>query len=103
MTYISDLQQYLDEKGGINQELVSDEKQFAVFLSRVVEFATRMLPKTLTKTDIECFSSSCEGIIQTAIKYDHSEIHWYCPVCENEGRITDWQGTIWDKRKPAKG
>jgi len=24
------------------------------------------------------------------------EIHWYCPECENEGLISNWQGTRWD-------
>lgn len=28
----------------------------------------------------------------------NEEIHWYCPDCENEGVINEWQKTKWDNR-----
>jgi hypothetical protein len=28
----------------------------------------------------------------------NEEIHWYCPECENEGVISEWQKTKWDNR-----
>lgn len=27
---------------------------------------------------------------------DGKEIHWYCPECEDEGVISESQGTRWD-------
>ena len=29
----------------------------------------------------------------------NEEIHWYCPDCENEGVISEWQKTKWDNHK----
>jgi hypothetical protein len=26
-------------------------------------------------------------------------IHWFCPDCNDEGFINDWQGLIWDMRE----
>jgi hypothetical protein len=29
---------------------------------------------------------------------EDESIHWYCPVCGDNGRISGWQNTRWDKR-----
>ncbi len=35
-------------------------------------------------------------MIKTALRPDTEQIHWYCPDCENEGLISNWQRTKWD-------
>lgn len=69
------------------------------FLKKVIWTTTKDLPKTLTKTDINCFEKGCSGMIKTAFRPDTEEIHWYCPECENEGLISGWQKTEWDTRQ----
>jgi hypothetical protein len=27
---------------------------------------------------------------------EHEAIHWYCPVCDDQGVIRGWAGTLWD-------
>ena len=63
-----------------------------------VSITTKNLPDTLTTTDVKCFKNGCSGMIKSAFRPDTEEIHWYCPDCENDGLINDWQGTKWDNR-----
>jgi hypothetical protein len=69
-----------------------------VFMALIVDTTTKNNPSSLTITEIRCFKKGCHGLIKTAIRSDTEEIHWYCPVCENEGVISNWQGTKWDNR-----
>jgi RNA polymerase subunit RPABC4/transcription elongation factor Spt4 len=41
-------------------------------------------------------------MIKTAVRPDTTEIHWYCPECEKEGLINNWQGTEWDQSGKSK-
>ena len=72
-------------------------KELLEFLKLVIDATTRTLPATLTTTDVRCFGIGCDGLIKTALRPDTEEIHWYCPECEKEGLINNWQGTIWDQ------
>lgn len=38
---------------------------------------------------------SCKGILKIQFEID-DRIHWFCPVCKDEGLIDGWQGLIWD-------
>ncbi|MCK4796761.1 MAG: hypothetical protein KAT05_05225 [Spirochaetes bacterium] len=38
----------------------------------------------------------CEGIIHSKLNPEGTEIEWWCPVCMDKGRISDWRGTRWD-------
>ena len=93
------MQHFLDEKGNIPKEMPKEARELASFHALVVDTTTKTLPSTLTSTDIRCFNKGCYGLIKTAIKHNHDEIHWYCPDCENEGMISNWQKTKWDNRR----
>ena len=76
---------FLDEKGNIPTEMPKQARELASFMALVVDSTTKTLPSTLYK--------GCHGLIKTALMPKTEEIHWYCPDCENEGVISDWQGT----------
>jgi hypothetical protein len=38
----------------------------------------------------------CPGEIETDFEPDTDTIVWWCPVCGENGYITNWQGTLWD-------
>ena len=38
----------------------------------------------------------CPGMIQTDQDTETEDIIWWCPVCNDTGVISSWQGTIWD-------
>jgi hypothetical protein len=36
----------------------------------------------------------CQGMLEVELLQDH--IQWECPLCGDEGAVTDWKGLIWD-------
>ncbi len=94
--YFTNLSHLLDHEGNFPKKLQKEAKELAVFLPLVTDYTTRVKNTTLSPTDIRCFNKGCHGMISSAIRPDTKEIHWYCPVCENEGIVTGWEGTKWD-------
>jgi len=41
----------------------------------------------------------CLGVIESELNPEGNELHWWCSVCGDNGRISNWAGTRWD---PAK-
>jgi hypothetical protein len=97
--YITNIQHLLDASVKMQKEMPKEVRDLIGFLKLVINTTTKILPHTLTTTDIPCFRKSCDGLIKTALRLSNEEIHWYCPKCENEGIISGWQGTKWDNRK----
>ena len=89
---------FLDEKGNIPKEMPKEARELVCFFVLVIDTTTKSNPSSLTSTEIRCFKKGCHGMIKTALRSDTEEIHWYCPVCENEGVISNWQGTKWDNK-----
>lgn len=93
------MQHFLDETGNIPKEMPKESREFASFISLVVDTTTQNNHQTLTSTDIRCFQKGCNGNIKTALRLKTDEINWFCPDCENEGVISNWQKTKWDNHK----
>jgi hypothetical protein len=96
--YLSNMQHFLDMEGNISEYMPKEEREMVSFMASVVDTTTKNNPQTLTQTDIQCFAKGCYGLIKTALVPKTEEIHWYCPDCENEGVISEWQKTKWDNR-----
>jgi methionyl-tRNA synthetase len=94
--YISNMTHFLDEQGNIPKQMPKEAREHANFMALVVDNTTKNYPQTLTSTNTRCFEKGCHGMIKTALMVKSSEIHWYCPDCENEGVISEWQKTKWD-------
>jgi hypothetical protein len=96
--YITNIQHLLDASEKMSEEMPREARELASFLALVIDATTLKCPHTLTSTDVRCFQKGCSGKIKTALRPDTSEIHWYCPDCENEDVISEWQKTKWDNR-----
>lgn len=89
--YISDARHFLDDKGAL-APLRGPAKAMAEFDSGVIAYATDfddvgvMLPR--------CFKCK-RGTVWAELAQDDA-IVWHCPCCQTEGRISNWQGTLWD-------
>ena len=94
--YITNIQHLLDASAKMPNEMPKEARELISFLTLIIDITTKNLPHTLTATDVRCFEKRCNGMIKTALRPDTEEIHWYCPDCENEGLISNWQGTRWD-------
>jgi hypothetical protein len=96
--YITDIRHLLDASLKMGEEMPAEARDLSMFVTRIVDSTTKTLPQTLTFTDVTCFRKGCDGLIKSSLRPDNDEIHWFCPACEKEGLISNWQGTKWDHR-----
>jgi hypothetical protein len=38
----------------------------------------------------------CGGLLTLFFDVDTFDVLWFCPVCDDNGRISGWEGTFWD-------
>jgi hypothetical protein len=91
-----DMINFLDETGKISDSLSKEKKGIAIFLGLIIEAATKVFPIPISKTDIKCINTKCNGRINTHLRNSRENIQWYCPICQINGEITNWYGTQWD-------
>ena len=97
--YLTNFKHFLDDKTmDIPLQMPLEARERANFFALIIDATTQNSPPTLTETDVHCFEKGCNGKIKTALRLKNEEINWFCPDCENEGVISEWQKTKWDKR-----
>ena len=89
--YITDARHLLDDKGAI-APLRGPAKATADFHAGVIADATDFDDAGVTLP--RCFKCK-KGTVEAALAQDDA-IVWHCPRCQDEGRISNWQGTLWD-------
>lgn len=89
--YISDARHFLDDKGAI-APLRGPAKAMAEFHAGVIAYATDFDDVGVTLP--RCFKCK-KGTVQAELAQDDA-IVWDCPRCQAQGRISNWQGTLWD-------
>mgnify|MGYP003445945876 CR=1 FL=1 len=89
--YITDARHFLDDKGAI-APLRGPAKAMADFHAGVIAYATDFDDTGVTLP--RCFKCK-KGTVEAALAQDDA-IVWHCPRCQVEGRISNWQGTLWD-------
>ena len=89
--YITDLTHVLDGSGAI-APIKGAARAMAQFLVDVVAHATDESDASLAAPT--CFK--CKKGPVTAVRAADDAVVWKCPKCEAEGRISKWQGTLWD-------
>jgi hypothetical protein len=89
--YITDARHFLDEKGAIGPQR-GPAKAMAEFHAQVIACATDD-GHTGVKAPT-CFKCK-KSAVAPALAQDGA-IYWACPRCNAEGRISHWQGTLWD-------
>ena len=92
-TYVTDLRHFLDECGEIVKDMPADARQLASFLALIVDEVSRC--REHAELSLRCRKPTCPGTI-VAIN-ESGEIHWQCPVCNQNGVIRNWRGTKWDQ------
>jgi hypothetical protein len=77
--------------------------RLAVFFSMIVSAATSRPDHggEPVDSDVGCRRRPgrrpCPGIIRVAIDRPSEHVQWMCTECNDEGVITNWRGTSWDK------
>jgi hypothetical protein len=93
--YITDARHFLDEKGALGPQK-GPAKAMAEFHANAITYATAAAPAGVkAPTCFKCKKTSVEVVIAP-----DEAIYWACPRCEAEGRISNWQRTLWDLTDP---
>jgi len=88
---ITDARHFLDDKGA-TAPLRGPAKAMSDFHAGVIAYATDFDGAGVTLP--RCFNCK-KGTVEAALAQDDA-IVWHCPRCRVEGRISNWQGTLWD-------
>jgi hypothetical protein len=98
--YVSDLTHFLDKSGAIGP-VKGPARAMAQFHVDVVAHASDATSNALPAP--RCFK--CKKGAVEAVRAHDDAIVWVCPRCRTEGRISNWQGSLWDlrDRPPAPG
>lgn len=91
--YVSDLTHFLDKSGAIGP-VKGPARAMAQFHVDVVAHASDTTSKALPAP--RCFK--CKKVAVEAVRAHDDAIVWVCPRCRTEGRISNWQGSLWDLR-----
>ena len=89
--YITDLKHFLDSRGAIGPS-----KGPALAMA---QFQTDVVARATDTTDRAPGAPTCfkckKSAVEVALARDEAVV-WKCPRCQTEGRISNWQGTLWD-------
>lgn len=95
--YITDLTHFLDSSGAIGP-VKGPARAMAQFHVDVVAHAPDGTADALPAP--RCFK--CKKSPVAAVPAQDGAITWACPACHTDGRISNWQGSLWDLRdRPA--
>ena len=82
---------FLDEKGAIGPKR-GPAKAMAEFHAGAITYAT-----DFGETGVVApFCFKCKKATVEPVIAQDDAIYWSCPRCKAEGRISHWQGTLWD-------
>lgn len=91
--YVTDLTHCLDKTGAIGPAK-GPARAMAQFQVDVVAHASDRTSTALPSPT--CFKCK-KGAVQARRALDEAVV-WNCPQCGIEGRISNWQGSLWDLR-----
>lgn len=91
--YITDLTHLLNKSGAIGPEK-GPARAMAQFHVDAVAHASDSTSETLPTP--KCFECS-KGAVEAVLAQDNAVV-WVCPKCRIGGRISNWQGSLWDLR-----
>ncbi len=103
-TWVTDITHFLDEKGGIPEDLSGPARSLANHVGAVITAATAPGGFSDPEIEVKCRCrpnrGPCPGVINHIIEPGGEErIFWRCTVCGDNGEISNWKGSIWDCRQ----
>ena len=95
----TNLQHFLDEKGGTSQLPDAALALVEHFGAIVAEVTLDFTGQKIEITSVKCRNPDipdCNGTIVSVIGHRLEAINWFCKTCGDSGSITGWEDTLWD-------
>ena len=101
MAWIIDITHYLSNNK-LKTKMSVPAKKYAEYIECIITITTINKSGIEHKTTISCkrrpHRKPCTGKLIVYCESSTSKITCYCPVCGDNGIISNWQGTRWDLR-----
>jgi hypothetical protein len=103
MTWVTDLSHFIDaQTGHLPTNVPGPARRLMEHQTRIVAAATTAVGGDGRHPDqIKCHRRpghrACPGVIEHRLWADQ-RITWSCPSCGDNGVISNWQSTAWDRR-----
>ena len=101
MAMITNIQHFMDGSKAA-KKLTKEAKELLTFLAAIIEAATIAYGQPMTVSTAACRKDingqTCFGNIEIWVDVATNHIGWKCVECGDDGVISHWEGTPWDKR-----
>src|ERR1035441_8711932 len=98
-TWITDITHFLDENGEMIKEPI-EARRLAEYFAAIIVMSSYPDPEYPPEYKVSCRRrqkrKACLKEIIGFADLETDDIIWMCPKCGDRGRISNWQGTIWD-------
>jgi hypothetical protein len=98
-TWMTDITHFLDEDG----EMITEPPQarkLVEYFAAIIMMASFSDPDYPPEFKVPCRRKPnrkpCLEEVAGWVEPDTEDIYWICPKCNDNGRISNWRGTIWD-------
>jgi hypothetical protein len=101
MAMITNIQHFMN--GNVEaDDLPAEAKELLNLLTAIIKEVTKDYDEDYPSSTVSaCRNASnptCDGDVVAWVSDKSGHINWGCTDCEDEGVITHWEGTPWDKR-----
>lgn len=105
-TWVVDMTHYLDSDGSL-APLPGPALNLALYFGSIVSWMTSIeSPEGPEETNVWCRRKPgrqrCLGEIYAWFEPASAAIRWTCPFCGDNGQISGWEGTLWDRGGAAQ-
>lgn len=101
-TWYTNLNIFLNANGEIAAQS-GPARRLAEHITAIVAMASRPEQIPLPEYKVQCRRrpgrKPCQGTIEAYFDHEDERIMWWCPVCDDCGYISNWQGSMWDLRE----
>ena len=85
----------LDEKGSLASPS-GRGLRLAQYWTEIVAQASNYDEPTTLRRRRRPGRRACKALLTIFFDVDTNDVLWFCPACNDEGRISGWEGTFWD-------
>ncbi len=100
--WVIDIRHWLDET--LTEAALPQLRNKVKKLTEIITFATAIEAGVPVDTPPKCWRrpkrKPCKGELEIELVPETGQIHWICPVCQDEGVVTGWEDLIWDISNP---